>query len=108
MVTMDEDYPEEWKAIENKKIPQEEIEKFFIDFIKKILNEIKEGKREDLAMGDPFPLYAFACNKGYKFSKKLEKFLINLGDYKLKMHGEYAMPLNSIEDVESALVDFKD
>ena len=25
---MDEDYPKEWKAVENKKIPQEEIEKF--------------------------------------------------------------------------------
>ena len=107
MVTVEEEYPKSWNFIKNKKISQEKIENFFIDFIKRIVKEIKEGKKDDLDIGDAFQLYIFAVDKGYKFSKQLERFLINLGDYKLEHKGKYIMPLNSITEVESELDSFK-
>ena len=100
MVTIDEEYPEEVSKVENKEILQKDITPFFIDFIKKQLRDIKEGKMEDMDIGDVFPLYAMAANKGYKFEKEMEEFIIKLGDYKLELHGKYATELNSIGDVE--------
>ena len=71
MTIIDKEYPEEVSKVENKKILQKDINNFFIDFIKKQLRKIKEGEREDMDIGDVFPFYVMAANKGYKFDKDL-------------------------------------
>ena len=103
MVTIQEDYPEIVREIEEKRISPKEIDQFFIDFIKNQIQNIKEGKREDMDIGDVFPIYSIAINKGYRFNKKLEELIIKLGDYKLEINGKYSTEMNSIVDVEKAL-----
>lgn len=100
MITIQEDYPDIVRQIEEKEISFNEIDRFFVDFIKKQIQNIKESKQEDMDIGDVFPIYAMAVNKGYKFNRQLEDFIIRLGDYKLEEYGKYTTELNSIDDVE--------
>jgi len=82
-MTLQKDYPEIWKAIENQKIPRKEIDQVLLNFILKLCREIKEGSRDELDIGDAFGMgIQNAETAGYKLSPKVEEFLLELGDYK--------------------------
>lgn len=84
MVTLEQDYPKLWKAIERKEIPKTEIDKTILNFVLRQCTEINEGKRNELDVGDAFGIgIQHALAKGYKFSPIVEDFLIELGEYKI-------------------------
>src|SRR6056297_2073782 len=96
------EYPEIWKKIENKEIPQKDIDETLLKFVEKQIKEAREGKRKDMDVGDAFGVgiqHAMA-GKGYKFSEEVEDFLYELGEYKVYI----GQPeFKSLEEVEKEL-----
>jgi len=46
-MTLKESYPKEWDDLINKKVPKKDINKYLLNFVAKLIKEVKEGKRED-------------------------------------------------------------
>jgi len=90
-------YPEVWKAIENKEISQKDINVYLIRFLLDIIKEIKEGKRNELDVGDLFGIGIQHALGSYDLNPEVEDFFIELGDYKI-VSGE--LKLDNVEKVE--------
>ncbi len=72
------------------------IDKIILDFLKKQIKEIKAGKRNDLDIGDIFPI-AVADTEGYRISDEIQDLIFELGDYKIVV-GE--LGIRNIKDAE--------
>lgn len=82
-MNLDEDYPEVWEGIEKKRIPSNKIDEILLQTLLKIIQEIEEGKRNELDIGDVFGLgIQHAMVKEYKLNPEVEDFLWHLGSYK--------------------------
>jgi hypothetical protein len=107
MSTLQEAYPIEWEEITLKKVPKKEIDEYLLKFVAKLLREVREGKREEIDLGDGFAIGKFAMGEesSYKLSPELEEFLIKLGNYKVEFPNgkEVWTDLNSIKEVETEL-----
>ncbi len=74
------------------------IDKIILDFLKKQIKEIKEGKRSELDIGDVFGIaIQDALIHGYKLSKDVEDLSCDLGGYKIE---QAPSELENIKDVE--------
>ena len=105
-MTLQESYPEVWSAIERHEIPKKKIDEFLLRFIKKILLEVQNHKRDDMDIGDAFGIgMQHATIEGYKINPALEQFLIELGDYRvdLRCDGKSIGTFNTPEEVEAEL-----
>ena len=85
-MTLQEAYPKEWDELTNKKVPKKRIDEYLLKFVARLLREVKEGKREDIDLGDGFSIGSLAMGKesGYKLSPELNDFLIQLDGYKIE------------------------
>ncbi len=101
--TVEDSFPEVWKAIENKEILQSKINEYFLNVLLDIIKDVKEGKRDEMDIGDIFGLAIqhASASKGYKFNPKVEDFFFELGTYKSDPFesGEYD-PNETLENVE--------
>ncbi len=107
-MTLQEDYPKEWDDITNQKIPKNEIDKYFLRFVARLLTEVKAGKREEDSLGDGWSMVINMKEEGYKLNPDVYAFLFRLGDYGLEEvfgHGdsEYGEMLHTPEEVEEEL-----
>ena len=85
-MTLQEMYPKEWGELTNKKVPKKRIDEYLLKFVARLLREVKEGKREDIDLGDGFSIGKLAMKKesGYKLSPELNKLLEWLSDYRVE------------------------
>ena len=60
------------------------VDNIIVDFIKQ---QIKEGKRNELDVGDAFQIGNYAEDYGLKLSKKVQDLLLELSDYKIEQAG---------------------
>jgi len=63
------------------------VDNIIVDFIKQQIKEIKEGKRNELDVGDAFQIGNYAEDYGLKLSKKVQDLLLELSDYKIEQAG---------------------
>ena len=106
-MSLPKSYPREWKDIENKKIPKKEINEYLLKFVARLLKEVKEGKREDIDLGDGFSIGIMHA-AAYKLNPEVYGFLFRLDDYGMQDfmgHGdsEYGEMLETPEEVEREL-----
>lgn len=100
---INEKYPETLELINQQK-KGSNIDWIALDFLKKQIKEIKEGKRKDTDIGDAFGIFIQNKNIGKKsFSEKVKELLFNLGDYQVEINNHFVTDLNSIKDVEKEL-----
>ena len=83
---IENEYPEVLNLLKQRK-KGSNADKILLDFIKKQIREIKEGKKDELDVGDAFQIGNYAEEYGLKFSKKMADFLIELSDYKIEQAG---------------------
>jgi len=80
------------------------IDEIIINFLKKQIKEIREGKRNEMDIGDVFGIgIQLAEIEGYKLSEKVEELVYELGDYKVEIGGNVLigeLGIKSIKDVE--------
>ncbi|MCK5044011.1 hypothetical protein KAR52_03360 [Candidatus Pacearchaeota archaeon] len=87
------------------------VDNIIINFLTKQIKEIKEGKRNELDIGDTFQIGLFAKDYGLKLSEKMFDLLIELSDYKVEINGKVLvgeLGIESIEDVEKELNKIKE
>jgi len=102
-MNLQEEYPKMWKAIEDEEIPEKDIDSFLLIFVLKLCQEIKEGKRDELDIGDAFGIgIQHAKTVGYSLSPEVEELLFDLGNYKSDPSetGDY-IESDNIQEVES-------
>ena len=105
-MSLKELYPKEWEEITQGKVPRDEINKYLLKFVARLLKEVKEGKREEIDLGDGFSIGKFAMvdESKYSISPDLANFLNELGKYHVEiLGGEVESSMNSIEEVELEL-----
>lgn len=81
--TVEESFPDVWKAIEKKEIPQAEINGYLLNVLLGIIKDVKQGKRDEMDIGNIFGLaIQHARGEGYKLKPEVEDFFCELGSYK--------------------------
>ncbi len=93
-------YPKEWKEIRNKEVPHKKINEYIINFVRRLIGEVKEGTRDHIDLGDGFGMGLVQSEgSGYKLNPILREFLIELSDYNGEGWGSPQTP----EEVEIRL-----
>jgi len=107
-MTLKESYPNEWNELINKKVPKKDINKYLLNFVAKLVKEVKEGKREDTDIGDGWSMVINLDEKYYKLNPNVYGFLFRLGDYGTQDSlgtgtSEYGDMLYTLNEVEKEL-----
>jgi|GEM_PF-2812647 len=107
-MTLKESYPKEWDDLINKKVPKKDINKYLLNFVAKLIKEVKEGKREETDIGDGWSMVINIDEKYYKLNPEVYGFLFRLGDYGLQDSlgtgtSEYGDMLYTLDEVEREL-----
>lgn len=107
-LTLDKMYPKEWDEITNKKVPKKDIDKYLLNFVVRLVRESKEGKREDIDIGDGWHITLNVDREYYKLKPEVYGFLFRLGDYGMQDSlgygtSDYGDMLYTIDEVEPEL-----
>ncbi|MBU2616133.1 MAG: hypothetical protein KKC19_03445 [Nanoarchaeota archaeon] len=107
-MTLQEMYPKEWTDLTNQKVPKDEIDEYLLNFVSRLLREVKNGKREEDDLGDGWSMIINLKEGGYNLNPEVYSFLFRLGDYGLEEtlgsgDSEYGKMLYSPEEVEIEL-----
>lgn len=79
-----DEFPEVWKNISSKKIPQKEINKFLLELQLKIIKEIEEGVMPSSFIYTLNDLWALIVNAGYKLNPEVEDYILDLTNFDTK------------------------
>ena len=80
-MNLQEEFPEIWNLIINKKIPRNEIDKFLLEFHLKLLEEIKKGKRDPWSAISLNDFWQIVVSSGYKLNPEVEDYILRLVDF---------------------------
>jgi len=84
-MNLSEKYSNEWDEIRTKGVQKKDINQYLLKFVWRLLNEVKEGKRKSVDLGDGFNMgIVQAEGSGYKLSKEVRGFLMRLSSYGLQ------------------------
>lgn len=108
-MTLQEMYPEVWNDLKDHKISQERIDEYFLNFVNRLLREVKTGKRDEDDLGDGWSMVINLKEGEYTLNPLVYSFLFRLGDYGLEEgfsegESEHGKMFNSPEEVESELI----
>mgnify|MGYP001193421809 CR=1 FL=1 len=107
-MTLQEMYPKEWKDLQNHKVPSGKIDEYLLKFVKKLLEEIKDKKRDEDDLGDGWSMVINLKEGEYNLNPSVYSFLFRLGDYGLEGgfsegESEHGKMFNSPKEVEIEL-----
>ena len=98
-------YPKEWDELKYNKVPKRSIDGYLLNFVAKILKEVKAGTRNHMDLGDGFSIgVVHGEGNGYKLNPALRDFLMKLSDYNLEFEdGSKGGDFETPEEVEIEL-----
>ncbi|MEX0920907.1 MAG: hypothetical protein WDZ62_01460 [Candidatus Pacearchaeota archaeon] len=107
-MTLQEAYPNEWDQLTNKKVAKKDINKYLLNFVARLVCESKEGRREDIDIGDGWSMVLSIDKRHYKLNPEVYGFLFRLGDYGMQDSlgygtSDYGDMLYNISEVEPEL-----
>jgi len=107
-VSFIESYPKEREDLENKKVPKKDIDKYLLNFVARLIREVKAGKREEIDIGDGWSIVLDVDKKYYKLKPEVYGFLFRLGDYGMQDFlgygtSDYGDMLYTVDEVETEL-----
>ena len=84
MVIIDEKYKFEIELLKNGIIPKNRINQFLLLILQNILYDIKNKNKDEMDVGDIFPIAILNAQQKYKYKLKKEvyDFFLFLGSYK--------------------------